>query len=131
MRPDHRGVSRAEPHRRPDDPADRARDARGHGARAENRGAPPRRGHRARRAAGSRAQPGGARVLPRRGDGGLMLSVQNLELFYGDARALDGVSLEVGKDEIVAIVGANGAGKSSLIRSIAGIEIYSGTVRFN
>jgi branched-chain amino acid transport system ATP-binding protein len=59
-----------------------------------------------------------------------MLSVQNLELFYGDARALDGVSLEVGKDEIVAIVGANGAGKSSLIRSIAGIEVYSGTVRF-
>jgi branched-chain amino acid transport system ATP-binding protein len=59
-----------------------------------------------------------------------MLSIQNLELFYGDARALDGVSLEVGKGEIVAIVGANGAGKSSLIRSIAGIEVYSGTVRF-
>ncbi len=59
-----------------------------------------------------------------------MLSVQDLELFYGDARALDGVSLEVGKGEIVAIVGANGAGKSSLIRSVAGIEVHSGTVRF-
>src|SRR5688500_20322717 len=59
-----------------------------------------------------------------------MLSVQNLELYYGDARALDGVSLEIGRGEIVAIVGANGAGKSSLIRCIAGIEVYSGTVRF-
>jgi branched-chain amino acid transport system ATP-binding protein len=59
-----------------------------------------------------------------------MLSVQNLDLFYGDAQALSGVSLEVGKGETVAIVGANGAGKSSLIRCIAGIEVYSGTVRF-
>jgi branched-chain amino acid transport system ATP-binding protein len=51
-----------------------------------------------------------------------LLSVQDLDLFYGDAQALDGVSLDVPKGEIVAIVGANGAGKSSLIRSIAGIE---------
>ena len=51
-----------------------------------------------------------------------MLAVENLDLFYGDAQALSDVSLEVGKGEIVAIVGANGAGKSSLIRSIAGIE---------
>jgi branched-chain amino acid transport system ATP-binding protein len=58
-----------------------------------------------------------------------MLSVQNLDLFYGDAQALSDVSLDVGRGEIVAIIGANGAGKSSLIRSIAGIEVYSGTVR--
>ena len=51
-----------------------------------------------------------------------MLRVEALDLFYGDAQALDGVSLEVAEGEIVAIVGANGAGKSSLIRSIAGIE---------
>jgi branched-chain amino acid transport system ATP-binding protein len=51
-----------------------------------------------------------------------MLSVTNLDLFYGDAQALSQVSLEVPKGEIVAIVGANGAGKSSLIRTIAGIE---------
>ena len=50
------------------------------------------------------------------------LSVDGLDLFYGDAQALDGVTLEVPQGEIVAIVGANGAGKSSLIRSIAGIE---------
>jgi branched-chain amino acid transport system ATP-binding protein len=51
-----------------------------------------------------------------------MLSIQNLSLFYGDAQALDGVSLEVGQGEIVAIVGANGAGKTSLIRTVAGIH---------
>ena len=51
-----------------------------------------------------------------------MLSVSNLDLFYGDAQALSGVSLEIREKEIVAIVGANGAGKTSLIRTIAGIE---------
>jgi len=51
-----------------------------------------------------------------------MLVVENLDLYYGDAQALEGVSLEVPAGEIVAIVGANGAGKSSLIRAIAGIE---------
>ena len=51
-----------------------------------------------------------------------MLSVSDLDLFYGDAQALADVSLEVRQGEIVAIVGANGAGKSSLIRAIAGIE---------
>jgi len=51
-----------------------------------------------------------------------MLSIRNLDLYYGDAQALSDVSLEVGKGETVAIVGANGAGKTSLIRTIAGIE---------
>jgi branched-chain amino acid transport system ATP-binding protein len=50
------------------------------------------------------------------------LFVEKLDLYYGDAQALSGVTLEVGKGEIVAIVGANGAGKSSLIRCIAGVE---------
>jgi branched-chain amino acid transport system ATP-binding protein len=60
-----------------------------------------------------------------------MLSVQNLDLYYGDAQALADVSLEVPQGEIVAIVGANGAGKSSLIRTIAGIEIpRSGKILF-
>ena len=60
-----------------------------------------------------------------------MLTVQNLDLFYGDAQALSDVSLEVGTGEVVAIVGANGAGKSSLIRSIAGIETpRSGSITF-
>ena len=51
-----------------------------------------------------------------------LLQVENVDLFYGDAQALDGVSLEIANGEIVAIVGANGAGKSSLIRAIHGIE---------
>ena len=60
-----------------------------------------------------------------------MLSVRDLDLYYGDAQALDRVSLEVPQGEIVAIVGANGAGKSSLIRAIAGIEVpRSGEIRF-
>ena len=48
-----------------------------------------------------------------------MLTVEGLDVFHGDAQALDGVSLEVAEGAIVAIVGANGAGKSSLIRTIA------------
>ena len=50
-----------------------------------------------------------------------MLTVKNLEVSYGDIRALDGVSLEVTQGAIVAIVGANGAGKTTLIRTIAGM----------
>jgi branched-chain amino acid transport system ATP-binding protein len=61
----------------------------------------------------------------------MMLSVRNLDLFYGDAQALADVSLEVPQGAVVAIVGANGAGKSSLIRAIAGIErARSGTILF-
>jgi branched-chain amino acid transport system ATP-binding protein len=51
-----------------------------------------------------------------------MLTIETLDVFHGDAQALDGVSLEVAEGSIVAIVGANGAGKSSLIRTIAGMH---------
>ncbi|MGE0675854.1 ABC transporter ATP-binding protein [Pseudolabrys sp.] len=51
-----------------------------------------------------------------------MLLVENLSVFHGDAQALDGVTLEVKQGEIIAIVGANGAGKTSLIRTIAGMH---------
>jgi branched-chain amino acid transport system ATP-binding protein len=50
-----------------------------------------------------------------------MLRIMELDLFYGDARALDGVALAVEEGSIVTIVGANGAGKTSLIRAIAGM----------
>jgi len=51
-----------------------------------------------------------------------MLRLENVDVFHGDAQAIDGVSLEVEQGAIVAIVGANGAGKTSLIRTIAGIH---------
>ena len=60
-----------------------------------------------------------------------MLSVEHLDLFYGDVRALSDVSLEVAAGSIVAVVGGNGAGKSSLIRTIAGLERpRAGRIRF-
>jgi len=55
-----------------------------------------------------------------------MLNVENLSVHYGDAQALDGVSLTVDEGAIVAIVGANGAGKTSLIRTIAGMHRPTG-----
>lgn len=51
-----------------------------------------------------------------------MLQVSDLELYYGDAQALRDVCLEIRKGEVVAVVGANGAGKSSLIRTIFGLH---------
>jgi branched-chain amino acid transport system ATP-binding protein len=50
-----------------------------------------------------------------------MLQVRDLDVSYGDAHALDRVSIGVEEGRIVAIVGANGAGKTSLIRAIAGM----------
>ena len=61
----------------------------------------------------------------------MMLELSGIDLFYGDAQALDGVSLNVAEGEIVAIIGANGAGKSSLIRTIFGMERPArGSIRF-
>ncbi len=61
----------------------------------------------------------------------MILEVEKLDLFYGDAQALEGISLAAEEGELIAIVGANGAGKSSLIRTIAGIESpRSGRIRF-
>jgi branched-chain amino acid transport system ATP-binding protein len=51
-----------------------------------------------------------------------MLTIENLDVFHGDAQALDGVTLTIEQGAIVAIVGANGAGKTSLIRTIAGMH---------
>ena len=60
-----------------------------------------------------------------------MLQVENLDVFHGDAQALDDVSLEIAEGAIVAIVGANGAGKTSLIRTIAGMHRPArGRIRF-
>jgi branched-chain amino acid transport system ATP-binding protein len=50
-----------------------------------------------------------------------MLEIVGLDLFHGDAHALDDVALAVEEGSIVTLVGANGAGKTSLIRAIAGM----------
>ncbi len=61
-----------------------------------------------------------------------LLEVRDLNLYYGDAQALADVSLDVSSSHIVAIIGANGAGKTSLIRAIAGIErARTGQIRFS
>ena len=51
-----------------------------------------------------------------------MLEVKNLSVSYGQHRALDDISVQIAKGEVVVILGANGAGKSSLLRAIAGLS---------
>jgi branched-chain amino acid transport system ATP-binding protein len=58
-----------------------------------------------------------------------MLKVENVQVSYGAIQAVKGASLEVREGEVVTIIGANGAGKSSLLRCIAGLEpAASGTI---
>jgi branched-chain amino acid transport system ATP-binding protein len=51
-----------------------------------------------------------------------VLEVRELEVYHGEARAIEGVSLDVADGEIVCIVGPNGAGKSTLVNTIAGLH---------
>ena len=50
-----------------------------------------------------------------------MIVVENLHVYYGNIHAIKGVSFEVRKGEITALIGANGAGKSTIIKSICGL----------
>jgi branched-chain amino acid transport system ATP-binding protein len=59
------------------------------------------------------------------------LSVRDLHVTYGKVRALRGVTLDVGEGQIVSIVGANGAGKSTILKAVMGlVPIASGEVQF-
>ena len=61
----------------------------------------------------------------------ILLSIKDLNVFYGGIQALHGISLDIKKGEIVSIIGANGAGKSTLLKTIAGDkEIGGGTIEF-
>jgi branched-chain amino acid transport system ATP-binding protein len=60
-----------------------------------------------------------------------MLNFKDVELFYDHVYALKGVSLTMQQGEIVALIGANGAGKSSILRAITGLrKIKSGSITF-
>ena len=50
-----------------------------------------------------------------------MLELDNIQVFYGSIRALNGVSLRVGRGELVALIGSNGAGKSTTLKTISGL----------
>jgi branched-chain amino acid transport system ATP-binding protein len=60
-----------------------------------------------------------------------MLALNNVTLHRGNTRVLDGVSLEVAEGELVALIGANGAGKTTVLRTISGLLSPSaGTITF-
>lgn len=60
------------------------------------------------------------------------MSTKGLSVFYGQFRAVHDVSIEVDAGEVVSIIGANGAGKSSLLRAIIGqADRYEGQILFN
>ncbi|GAA5040646.1 ABC-type branched-subunit amino acid transport system ATPase component [Thermocatellispora tengchongensis] len=72
-----------------------------------------------------------ARETPPARSGPPLLRLEGVDLAYGDIPALRGVDLEVWPGEVVAVLGANGAGKSSLAAAISGAErVRSGSVRF-
>lgn len=61
-----------------------------------------------------------------------MLEIKDLEVSYGAVRALKGITLSVSEGEIVTLIGANGAGKSTTLRTISGLETAgSGSIKFN
>ncbi|OGP67762.1 MAG: ABC transporter ATP-binding protein [Deltaproteobacteria bacterium RBG_16_44_11] len=62
--------------------------------------------------------------------GNLLLSVCNLNVTYGSINAVKGVSFDVDQGEIVTLIGANGAGKSSILRTISGIIPYQGSISY-
>ena len=61
-----------------------------------------------------------------------LLKVDNIEVYYGMIKALKGVSFEVNKGEIVALIGANGAGKTTILHTVTGLlKPKTGKILFN
>jgi branched-chain amino acid transport system ATP-binding protein len=60
-----------------------------------------------------------------------MLELEDLQVYYGNIRALDGISLRVERGELVALIGSNGAGKSTTLKTISGLVRPSrGSIRY-
>jgi branched-chain amino acid transport system ATP-binding protein len=83
----------------------------------------------------TKAAPTTAKAAPTTGNaatGGQILSVKNLEAWYGESHILHGVNFDVNAGEVVTLLGRNGAGKTTTLKSIMGmIGKRSGSVRFN
>src|SRR5271170_4647787 len=61
-----------------------------------------------------------------------LLEIKNLSVFYDSVQALRGVSLQVPQGSVVCLIGANGAGKSTVLRAVSGIKKpSSGQISFN
>ncbi|RTL61235.1 MAG: ABC transporter ATP-binding protein [Hyphomicrobiales bacterium] len=60
----------------------------------------------------------------------MILSVTDLHVSYGPVRAVRGLDLSVGEGEIVALIGANGVGKTTTVKAIAGLLPFTGSIRY-
>jgi branched-chain amino acid transport system ATP-binding protein len=62
----------------------------------------------------------------------MILSIKNISLYYGKAMALENVSIEIDEGSVVTMIGANGAGKSTVLRALSGlVKINSGEIWFS
>ena len=59
-----------------------------------------------------------------------LLEVKDLSIAYGNIQAVKGISFDVYEGEIVTLIGANGAGKSSTLRGISGLVPYKGSITY-
>src|SRR5688572_9034423 len=81
-------------------------------------------------------RPTSARCGPRRRPlhrttrNGVMLELANVHAYYGKSHVLHGVSFEVGVGEIVALLGRNGSGRSTTVKTIMGLVDGTGSVRW-
>ena len=58
-------------------------------------------------------------------------SVRDLDVFYGKAQALDGVSIDIDAGEVISVIGPNGAGKTTMLEAISGLIDFDGEIRFD
>ena len=61
----------------------------------------------------------------------MLLNVKDITVHYGKSMAIEGVSLDVAEGSVASVIGANGAGKSTILRSLFGLaRLTSGEIRF-